>query len=191
MGRRPKSIVALALVLSLTLMTLSCSSHHEVKPPPPGANAGPNGHPVPLQGTSQAVEQGRCAGGQAVRAPGHGQPRHRQAAGDQLPGLRIRAHQGDEFGRLDQGRQHVPGADVASRAGPAVDRPLRQRLTGPDDPGLLRSRRTPRQGGQVPIYPPALASAPLNLHTHGLHVEPVWKRGQRSSQHSRRAGQHL
>ena len=24
----------------------------------------------------------------------------------------------------------------------------------------------------VPIYPPALASAPLNLHTHGLHVSP-------------------
>lgn len=27
-------------------------------------------------------------------------------------------------------------------------------------------------GGEVPIYPPTLASAPLNLHTHGLHVSP-------------------
>ncbi|MFD0360348.1 multicopper oxidase domain-containing protein [Nocardia sp. GCM10030253] len=27
-------------------------------------------------------------------------------------------------------------------------------------------------GGDVPIYPPALASSPLNLHTHGLHVSP-------------------
>ena len=25
----------------------------------------------------------------------------------------------------------------------------------------------------MPIYPPALTSAPLNLHTHGLHVSPV------------------
>jgi FtsP/CotA-like multicopper oxidase with cupredoxin domain len=30
---------------------------------------------------------------------------------------------------------------------------------------------TPK-GGQVPIYPPALTSSPLNLHTHGLHVSP-------------------
>lgn len=27
-------------------------------------------------------------------------------------------------------------------------------------------------GGDVPIYPPSLASAPLNLHTHGVHVSP-------------------
>ncbi|MFQ6399044.1 multicopper oxidase domain-containing protein [Nocardia sp. KC 131] len=27
-------------------------------------------------------------------------------------------------------------------------------------------------GGNVPIYPPALTSSPLNLHTHGLHVSP-------------------
>lgn len=27
-------------------------------------------------------------------------------------------------------------------------------------------------GGDVPIYPPALTSAPLNLHTHGVHVSP-------------------
>ncbi|MFG1783257.1 multicopper oxidase family protein [Rhodococcus oryzae] len=27
-------------------------------------------------------------------------------------------------------------------------------------------------GGDVPIYPQALESAPLNLHTHGLHVSP-------------------
>ena len=30
---------------------------------------------------------------------------------------------------------------------------------------------TPK-GGEVPIYPPALESAPLNLHTYGLHVSP-------------------
>ncbi|MCZ4549361.1 multicopper oxidase family protein [Gordonia rubripertincta] len=30
---------------------------------------------------------------------------------------------------------------------------------------------TPK-GGEVPIYPPALESSPLNLHTHGLHVSP-------------------
>ena len=28
-------------------------------------------------------------------------------------------------------------------------------------------------GGDVPIYPPALESAPINLHTHGLHVSPA------------------
>ncbi|KJF19744.1 copper oxidase [Rhodococcus sp. AD45-ID] len=27
-------------------------------------------------------------------------------------------------------------------------------------------------GGEVPIYPPVLTSAPLNLHTHGVHVSP-------------------
>ncbi|MFX0575166.1 multicopper oxidase domain-containing protein [Nocardia nepalensis] len=27
-------------------------------------------------------------------------------------------------------------------------------------------------GGDVPIYPPALTSSPVNLHTHGLHVSP-------------------
>lgn len=27
-------------------------------------------------------------------------------------------------------------------------------------------------GGEVPVYPSALESAPLNLHTHGLHVSP-------------------
>ena len=27
-------------------------------------------------------------------------------------------------------------------------------------------------GGEVPIYPPMLTEAPLNLHTHGLHVSP-------------------
>ncbi|WP_328401406.1 multicopper oxidase domain-containing protein [Nocardia sp. NBC_00403] len=29
-----------------------------------------------------------------------------------------------------------------------------------------------RAGEEVPIYPPALTSSPLNLHTHGLHVSP-------------------
>lgn len=29
-----------------------------------------------------------------------------------------------------------------------------------------------KAGGQVPLYPPPLASAPLNLHTHGVHVSP-------------------
>lgn len=28
-------------------------------------------------------------------------------------------------------------------------------------------------GGEVPLYPPPLSSAPLNLHTHGLHVSPT------------------
>jgi hypothetical protein len=27
-------------------------------------------------------------------------------------------------------------------------------------------------GAEVPLYPPALTSSPLNLHTHGLHVSP-------------------
>ena len=30
---------------------------------------------------------------------------------------------------------------------------------------------TPKDG-EVPIYPPTLTEAPLNLHTHGLHVSP-------------------
>ncbi|HMZ16312.1 MAG TPA: multicopper oxidase domain-containing protein, partial [Mycobacterium sp.] len=29
-----------------------------------------------------------------------------------------------------------------------------------------------KAGGQVPLYPPPLSSAPLNLHTHGVHVSP-------------------
>ncbi|MCB0936814.1 MAG: multicopper oxidase domain-containing protein, partial [Mycobacterium sp.] len=29
-----------------------------------------------------------------------------------------------------------------------------------------------KAGGQVPLYPPPLGSAPLNLHTHGVHVSP-------------------
>ena len=38
---------------------------------------------------------------------------------------------------------------------------------------------TPK-GGEVPIYPPALAEAPLNLHTHGLHVSPSGNANARS-----------
>ena len=44
-------------------------------------------------------------------------------------------------------------------------------LQGLDDRDFNDPAFTP-QDGEVPIYPPALREAPLNLHTHGLHVSP-------------------
>ncbi len=44
-------------------------------------------------------------------------------------------------------------------------------MKGLDIRKFFDPRYTP-EGGTVPIYPPALAESPLNLHTHGLHVSP-------------------
>jgi hypothetical protein len=50
---RSTPIVALLLVLSLAMMTVSCTKNDKPeqtpKPPEAGVNAGPDGHPVPFR----------------------------------------------------------------------------------------------------------------------------------------------
>ncbi|TPG29820.1 multicopper oxidase domain-containing protein [Mycolicibacterium hodleri] len=171
--RRGRSAVAILVVVSMIAMLTSCSnsSPRVATNPPPGVNAGPDGRPAPFR-----------------------EPMRLQSK-DGVLEVRLSAHQGTV--NLDTVKEPVTnflvfGFDLirgTSSDGSTKGDNLYPAPTLRVDPGerliihfdndlqdlkikdFYDPAMTPK-GGEVPIYPPTLTEAPLNLHTHGLHVSP-------------------
>src|SRR5882724_7683117 len=170
--RRSKSVLAIALlvVASMTLMVTSCSSG-KVPAPQGGVNAGPDGEPAPFK---EPVRLSSKDGVLEVRLSAHQGTVNLDTVKEPVTNFLVFGYdliKGTSSNGSTKGDNVYPAptlrVDPGERLIVHYDNDL-QGLTIDDfyDPAM-----TPK-AGEVPIYPPTLAEAPLNLHTHGLHVSP-------------------
>ena len=162
--------IALVVVMSTTALIASCSSE---KAPEAvvGVNAGPDGKPAPF---GEPVRLSSKDGVLEVRLSAHQGTVSLDTVKEPVSNFLVFGYeliQGTSSDGSTEGDNMYPAPTLRVEPGEQLiihyDNDL-QGLTIPDfnDPAM-----TPA-GGEVPIYPPALTSAPLNLHTHGLHVSP-------------------
>ncbi len=172
MARRSRPIVAMALavVTSMGLMSGACSSD-AVPAPQAGVNAGPDGKPAPFK---EPVRLSSEDGVLEVRLSAHQGTVALDTVKEPVTNFLIYGYElikGTSSDGSTKGDNNYPAPTLRVDPGERLiihyDNDL-QDLTIDDfnDPAY-----TPA-GGDVPIYPPVLRSAPLNLHTHGLHVSP-------------------
>src|SRR6201997_1896627 len=170
---RSRPIIALVLVVSLALMAVSCSSRHEEKPavPAPGGNAGPNGRPVPYR---EPVKLSSKDGVLEVRLSAHQGTVNLDTVSQPVTNFMVFGYQlikGTSSDGSASGDNLYPGptlrVDPGERLIVHFDNDLQNLAVE-----VFYSPAFPPAGGQVPIYPPMLNSAPINLHVHGVHVSP-------------------
>lgn len=171
--RRVTSFVALLVVVSTTAMLTSCSKSSQPVStnPPAGVNAGPDGKPAPFQ---EPVRLRSKDGVLEVRLSAHQGTVNLDTVSEPVSNFLVFGFdliKGSSSDGSTKGDNLYPAptlrVDPGERLIVHYDNDL-QGLTVKDfyDPAF-----TPK-GGEVPIYPPTLTEAPLNLHTHGLHVSP-------------------
>jgi FtsP/CotA-like multicopper oxidase with cupredoxin domain len=170
--RRLRSMLVLVVVAAMTAMTISCTSHQkEAEHAPPGVNAGPDGKPAPFR---EPVRLSSKDGVLEVRLSAHQGTVNLDTVKEPVTNFLVFGYdliKGTSSDGSTKGDNLYPAptlrVDPGQRLIVHFDNDL-QDLTIKDfyDPAF-----TPK-GGEVPIYPPTLTEAPLNLHTHGLHVSP-------------------
>lgn len=169
------SIIAVALVAALAAMMTSCAPHRpQAQPaaPAPGAYAGPNGKPAAYR---EPVKLSSKDGVLEVRLSAHQGTVNLETVSKPVSGFLVFGYdviKGTSSDGSTKGDNLYPAPTLHVNPGERMivhfDNDL-QDLTIQDfyDPAF-----TPA-GGQVPVHPPALTSAPLNLHVHGVHISPT------------------
>jgi FtsP/CotA-like multicopper oxidase with cupredoxin domain len=167
-----RSLLALVTVVTMTSVMTSCTPHQkEAESAPPGVNAGPDGKPAPFR---EPVRLSSKDGVLEVRLSAHQGTVNLDTVKEPVTNFLVFGYdviKGTASDGSTKGDNLYPAPTLRVSPGEKLivhyDNDL-QGLTIKDfyDPAF-----TPK-GGEVPIYPPALAEAPLNLHTHGLHVSP-------------------
>jgi FtsP/CotA-like multicopper oxidase with cupredoxin domain len=167
-----RSLLALVTVVTMTSVMTSCAPHQkEAESAPPGVNAGPDGKPAPFR---EPVRLSSKDGVLEVRLSAHQGTVNLDTVKEPVTNFLVFGYdviKGTASDGSTKGDNLYPAPTLRVSPGEKLivhyDNDL-QGLTIKDfyDPAF-----TPK-GGEVPIYPPALAEAPLNLHTHGLHVSP-------------------
>jgi FtsP/CotA-like multicopper oxidase with cupredoxin domain len=167
-----KSIMAFLVVVAMAAMLTSCTTHSkEAAVAPPGVNAGPDGKPAPFR---ESVRLSSKDGVLEVRLSAHQGTVNLDTVKEPVTNFLVFGYdliKGTSSDGSTKGDNLYPGPTLRVDPGEKLivhyDNDL-QGLTIKDfyDPAM-----TPK-GGEVPIYPPTLDEAPLNLHTHGLHVSP-------------------
>jgi FtsP/CotA-like multicopper oxidase with cupredoxin domain len=169
-GRKSVLVTALVVVVSMTAMMTACTSD-EAPQAQVGGNAGPNGSPVPYR---EPVKLASKDGVLEVRLSAHQGTVNLDTAAKPVSNFLVYGYEvieGTSSTGAAKADEVYPAPTLHVNPGERLivhyDNDL-QDLTIGDfyDPAF-----TPA-GGQVPIYPPALTSAPLNLHLHGMHVSP-------------------
>lgn len=154
-------------------MLTSCSANEPrvSQNPPPGVNAGPEGKPAPFR---EPVRLSSRDGVLEVRLSAHQGAVNLDTVAQPVTNFLVFGFdliKGTSSDGSTTGDDLYPAptlhVDPGQRLIVQFDNDL-QNLTIQDfyDPAF-----TPK-GGDVPVYPPTLTEAPLNLHTHGLHVSP-------------------
>ncbi len=164
--------LAAFIVVSVTAMLFSCSRNDEsAQPNPPGVNAGPDGKPAPFR---EPVRLTSHDGVLEVRLSAHQGTVNLDTVKEPVTNFLIFGYElikGTSSDGSVKGDNLYPAPTLRVEPGERLiihyENDL-QGLTVEDfyDPAYTRA------GGRVPIYPPPLAAAPLNLHTHGVHVSP-------------------
>ena len=171
--RRAISVIAVGLVASLVLMLVSCSSHKPESPagPQPGVFAGPDGKPAPFR---EPVKLSSKDGVLEVRLSAHQGTVALDTVKQPTTNFLVFGYElikGTSSDGSTKGDNLYPAPTLRVDPGQRLIVHFDNDLQGLAIRDFYDQSYTPA-GGQVPTYPPALVSAPLNLHTHGLHVSP-------------------
>jgi FtsP/CotA-like multicopper oxidase with cupredoxin domain len=167
-----KTLLAILVVIALAAMGTSCAAKpKETVNPPAGVNAGADGKPAPFR---EPLRLSSKDGVLEVRLSAHQGTVNLDTVKEPVTNFLVFGFdliKGTSSDGSVKGDDLYPAPTLHVEPGERLivhyDNDL-QGLTIQDfyDPAF-----TPK-GGDVPIYPPTLAEAPLNLHTHGLHVSP-------------------
>ena len=171
--RQSTSAMVLLVVMALIATATGCSTRSDQVStnPPPGVNAGADGKPAPFR---EPVRLRSKDGVLEVRLSAHQGTVNLDTVSEPVTNFLVFGFElikGTSSDGSTKGDDLYPGPTLRVDPGEKLivhyDNDL-QGLTIKDfyDPAM-----TPK-GGEVPIYPPTLDQAPLNLHTHGLHVSP-------------------
>src|SRR5262249_49325187 len=162
-----RRVIALALASSLTLMTVSCSGKQEEGPKPPeaGVNAGPDGHPAPFK---EPVRLSSKDGVLEVRLSAHQGTVALDTVKQPVTNFLVFGYdviKGTSSDGSTKGDNEYPAPTLRVDPGDRLIVHFENDLQGLTIADFNNPSYTP-VGGEVPLYPPALTSAPLNLHTH-------------------------
>lgn len=170
--RRVKTILVLMVVMALTAMTTSCSSTpKDSVNPPPGVNAGADGRPAPYR---EQVRLQSKDGVLEVRLSAHQGTVNLDTVKEPVSNFLVFGYElikGTSSDGSTSGDNLYPAPTLRVDPGERLIVHYDNDLQGLTIDDFNDPAQTPT-GGEVPIYPQALTSAPLNLHTHGLHVSP-------------------
>ena len=171
--RRARTALALVVAAAMTAALTSCQSSTApvAVNPPPGVNAGPDGEPAPFR---EPVRLQSKDGVLEVRLSAHQGTVNLDTVKEPVTNFMVFGYElikGTSSDGSVKGDNVYPAPTLRVDPGEKLiihyDNDL-QGLTIQDfyDPAMAP------KGGDVPVYPPMLTEAPLNLHTHGLHVSP-------------------
>lgn len=171
MIRPRKSVVALALVVSLLATTISCSSRHDHARPEIGVNAGQDGHPAEFK---EPVRLSSKDGVLEVRLSAHQSTVNLDTVKEPVTNFLVFGYElikGSSSDGSTKGDHQYPAPTLRVNPGERLIVHYDNDLQGLTIADFNNPAYTPASD-QVPLYPTALTSSPLNLHTHGLHVSP-------------------
>jgi FtsP/CotA-like multicopper oxidase with cupredoxin domain len=170
--RRGKLVLAFAVVVAMTAVMTSCASTKPVTTnPPPGVNAGPDGKPAPFR---EPVRLSSKDGVLEVRLSAHQGTVNLDTVKEPVTNFLVFGYdliKGTSSDGSTKGDNLYPAPTLRVNPGEKLIVHYDNDLQGLKIQDFYDPAFTPK-GGEVPIYPPTLTEAPLNLHTHGLHVSP-------------------
>ena len=164
-------VVALVLVISMTAMMTACGKEKTAPAPQAGINAGPDGKPEPFR---EPVRLSSKDGVLEVRLSAHQGTVNLDTVTEPVTNFLVFGYElikGSSSDGSTKGDNMYPAptlrVDPGERLIVHYDNDL-QGLTIDD----FNAQTYIAAGKDIPIYPTVLREAPLNLHTHGLHVSP-------------------
>ncbi|WP_457148721.1 multicopper oxidase domain-containing protein [Mycobacterium sp. URHB0021] len=171
--RRRNLVLAIALlvVVSLVAMFTSCSRQRQAPAPQAGVNAGPDGKPAAFQ---EPVRLSSKDGVLEVRLSAHQGTVALDTVKEPVSNFLVFGYDlinGTSSDGAAKGDNLYPAPTLRVEPGERLIVHYDNDLQGLNIQDFYDPAFTP-QDGQVPVYPPMLTEAPLNLHTHGLHVSP-------------------
>ena len=164
-------IIVLTVVISMTAMMTACSRENTAPAPQAGVNAGPDGKPAPFK---EPVRLSSKDGVLEVRLSAHQSTVNLDTVKEPVTNFMTYGFdliKGTSSDGASKGDNLYPGPTLRVEPGEKLIVHYDNDLAGLDIEDFFDPAMTPK-GGDVPIYPPTLDEAPLNLHTHGLHVSP-------------------
>jgi FtsP/CotA-like multicopper oxidase with cupredoxin domain len=172
---RSKAILAIALLVitSMTAMMTSCSNKPQgaTVQSQPGGNAGPDGKPQPYK---EPVRLSSKDGVLEVRLSAHQGTVNLDTVKEPVTNFLVYGYElikGTSSDGSTKGDNNYPAPTLRVDPGERLIVHYDNDLAGLTIKDFYDPAYTPA-GGDVPVYPPPMESAPLNLHTHGLHVSP-------------------
>jgi FtsP/CotA-like multicopper oxidase with cupredoxin domain len=170
--RRSRSVLAVLMTVAIIAMMVSCTSSMPTSTnPQAGVNAGTDGKPAPFR---EPVRLSSKDGVLEVRLSAHQGTVNLDTVTKPVTNFLVFGYdliKGTSSDGSTKGDNKYPAPTLRVDPGERLIVHFDNDLSGLTIDDFNDPAQTPTRGA-VPIYPPALTSSPLNLHTHGLHVSP-------------------